>query len=259
MREFMPGSGTAFLWRPRPSRELPRLPGVHNPAMPIRSACFALLVAALPSAVLGQGAAGGRIVDEGTFTVTKPGAPSMAESFRITRTENDLLQATAQASAGNRKITSRLIADQTGVPTDYGLVVLEGRDTLFKVRVAGSGGRLSATSSNRRGDESMREYPSAPSTIIVDDDLVHLIYFAMPGKRSGNLRLINPRTGATATATVASQGLEPIDVGGKSATATHYVMSGGPVRRDFWLDSSGRLLRLETSAGVKAIREELPR
>lgn len=182
----------------------------------------------------------------------------MAESFRITRIEG-VLQATAQASAGNRKITSKLIADTMGQPSDYGLVVLDGRDTTFKVRVAGGGSRLSATSSNRRGDESMREYPLAPSTIIVDDDLVHLAYFANAPRRTGSIHLINPRTGATAAATIGSQGLEPIEIGGKSVTATHYVMSGGPVRRDFWLDSSGRLLRLETSAGLKAIREELPR
>jgi len=122
--------------------------------MPIRSVCFALFVAILPSAAPAQR---GKIVDEGTFTVTKPGAPPFAESFRITRTENDLLQATAQSTSGSRRITSRLIADSTGLPTDYGLVVLEGRDTLFRVRVAGAGSRLSATSSNRRGDESMRE------------------------------------------------------------------------------------------------------
>ena len=141
--------------------------------MPIRSACLALLVATLPSALHGQGGGAGRIIDEGTFTVTKSGAPSIAESFRITRMEGPLVQATAQSSAGARRITSRLITDTTGLPTDYGLVVLDGRDTSFKVRVAGSGGRLSATSSNRRGDESMREYPSAGATIIVDDDLVH--------------------------------------------------------------------------------------
>jgi len=227
--------------------------------MHIRSVWFALLVATLPPAALAQAGAGGRIIDEGTFTVTKPGAPSVSESFRIIRTENELLQATAQSSAGNRKITSRLIADKTGLPTDYGLVVLEGRDTLFRVRVAGTGGRLSATSSNRRGDESMREYPSAPATIIVDDDLVHLAYFAALGERTGSVHLINPRTGGTATATVGSQGLEPIEIGGRSTTAKHYVLSGGPIRRDFWLDSSGRLLRLETSTGLKAVREELPR
>jgi uncharacterized protein DUF6134 len=252
-----PESGSGFSWHHRLSREPPRLPGVHKPAMPIRSVCFAAFVATLPSVLQGQG--GGKIIDEGTFTVTKPGAPSAAESFRITRSEQAIYQATSQASAANRKITSRLITDSTGLPTDYGLVVLEGRDTLFKVRVAGTGARLSATSSNRRGDESMREYPSAAATIIVDDDLVHLAYFTMLGKRAGTLHLINPRTGATATATIGSQGLEPIEIGGKSTTATHYVMTGGPVRRDFWLDSAGRLLRLETSAGLKAIREELPR
>jgi len=224
--------------------------------MPIRSARLAL-IAFLPLAVQAQGR--GRIVDEGTFTVTRPGAPSVVESFRITRNENDLFQATAQLSAGARRITSKLLTDSTGLPTDYGLVVLDGRDTSFRVKVAGIGGRLSATSSNRRGDESMREYPSAVATIIVDDDLVHLAFFAAIRGRTGTVHLINPRTGATATATVASQGLEPIDIGGKSTTATHYVISGGPIRRDFWLDSSGRLLRFETSAGLKAIREELPR
>jgi len=187
--------------------------------MPIRSAGLAL-IAFLPLAVQAQGR--GRIVDEGTFTVTRPGAPSVVESFRITRNENDLFQATAQLSAGARRITSKLLTDSTGLPTDYGLVVLDGRDTSFRVRVAGTGGRLSATSSNRRGDESMREYPSAVATIIVDDDLVHLAFFAAIRGRTGTVHLINPRTGATATATVASPGLEPIDIGGKSTTATHY-------------------------------------
>jgi hypothetical protein len=105
----------------------------------------------------------------------------------------------------------------------------------------------------------MREYPSAPATIIVDDDLVHLAYFAAVGQRTGGVHLINPRTGATAAATVGSQGQESIEIGGKPAKAIHYVMNGGPIRRDFWLDSAGRLLRLETSTGLKAIREELPR
>jgi len=248
----MAGFANGFSLHPRLSREQPRLPGVLKPAMHIRSATIALLVS---SAAHAQG----RIIDEGTFTVTKPGAPPLAESFRITRMENNVIQATAQSSAASRKITSRLIADGAGLPTDYGVVVLEGRDTVFKVRVAGSGSRLSATSSNRRGDESMREYPSPATTIIVDDELVHLAYFAALKQRTGSVHLINPRTGTTAAATVSSQGLEPIDVGGKTVTATHYVMTGGPVRRDFWLDSSDRLLRLETSTGLKAIREELPR
>ena len=55
-------------------------------------------------------------------------------------------------------------------------------------------------------------------------------------------------------------GLEPVEVGGKSVTATHYSLVSGGVRRDFWLDASGRLLRVEIpSQQLVATREELPR
>jgi len=58
---------------------------------------------------------------------------------------------------------------------------------------------------------------------------------------------------------VSSIGLEPVTIGGRSATATHYSLGNGLGRRDFWVDSAGRVLRVETSQGLKAIREELPR
>jgi hypothetical protein len=53
--------------------------------------------------------------------------------------------------------------------------------------------------------------------------------------------------------------MEPIDVGGQSVTATHLSLVNGADRRDFWVDSEGRVLRAETSSGLKAVRDELPR
>ena len=55
-------------------------------------------------------------------------------------------------------------------------------------------------------------------------------------------------------------GLEPVDVGGKSMTGTHYSLVSGPVRYEFWIDAQGRLLRVEIPAqGVVATREDAPR
>ena len=60
--------------------------------------------------------------------------------------------------------------------------------------------------------------------------------------------------------TLSASGLEPIDVGGRSVTATHYSLASGPVRTEFWVDAEGRVLRATIpSQGVVATREELPR
>jgi hypothetical protein len=58
---------------------------------------------------------------------------------------------------------------------------------------------------------------------------------------------------------IAAHGMEPIDVGGQSVTATHLSLVNGADRRDFWVDGDGRVLRAETSSGLKAVRDELPR
>jgi hypothetical protein len=72
--------------------------------------------------------------------------------------------------------------------------------------------------------------------------------------------VIDPRGSHVGAATLSAMGLEPVEVGGKSVTGTHYSLVSGGVRRDFWLDASGRLLRVEVpSQQLVAAREELPR
>ena len=67
-------------------------------------------------------AAQGRIVDEGTFVITRQGQPSQTESFRI-RSDNGILVATGQLSGGSRRINSVLTTDSLGTPMDYKLEV----------------------------------------------------------------------------------------------------------------------------------------
>ena len=208
------------------------------------------------SAALAQG----QVIDEGAFTVTKPGGQTQTETFKIVRLDADVLQATGQILAGSQRITSRLRTDASGIPLEYARTVWDGRTKVSEVTAAASTGRLSVLTKNQRGDESMREYPvSGGRTFLLDDDLLHETYFVAVAKApAGSAQVIDLRSPRPVSYTVTARGLEAIQVGGRTVTATHFSMEAGSVRRDFWVDSAGRLLRVEASSGLKATREDLP-
>jgi hypothetical protein len=226
------------------------------------SACAATCLA---GSLSGTASAQGRVIDEGTFVITRPGGASATENFRITRIDNGQIQATGQLTSGARRETSRLVTDSLGTPLEYQVVSFDGtsRTPATEIRAIARAGRLSALARNRRGEESMHEYPMTPGRcLLVDDELMHLLYFAPLAKREGTVDVINPRGGGThgGAFTLTAHGLEPVTVGGKSVTGTHYSLSKGTVTRDFWVDGSGLLLRVELRASqVVATREELPR
>ncbi|HET7373938.1 MAG TPA: DUF6134 family protein [Gemmatimonadaceae bacterium] len=201
----------------------------------------------------------GQVIDEGAFTVTKPGGQTETETFKIVRLDADLLQATGQLLSGGQRITSRLRTDASGTPVEYARTVWDGRAKIMEITAAATTGRLSVLTRNQRGDESMREYPLAGArSLILDDDLLHETYFvALSKPAAGRAQVINPRSAHAVSYTVTARGMEPIQVAGRTVTATHYSMESGAVRRDFWLDAAGRLLRVEAS-GLKATRDDLP-
>jgi hypothetical protein len=219
----------------------------------VRSAC--LLVVFSATTALAQG----RIIDEGTFSISKSGAPSATESFRIVRGEGGLVTATGHFTSGAQQVTSSLTTDALGTPVQYELHVRDKGAETFGVKAVARGGRLTSMSSTRGGDESMREYPIvAGRSLILDQGLMHQLYFVALGKQPGALHAIEMRTSQRGTATLAAKGLEPIEIAGKSVTATHYELTRGAVRYDFWLDAQGRVLRVEAD-GLTATREELPK
>jgi len=225
-----------------------------------RSACAA---ACLVGALSGAATAQGRVIDEGTFVITRPGGASATENFRITRIDNGQIQATGQLTSGARRETSRLVTDSLGTPLEYQVVSFDGtsRAPATEIRATARAGRLSALARNRRGEESMHEYPMTPGRcLLVDDELMHLLYFAPLAKREGAVEVINPRGAHGGGFTLAAHGLEPVSVGGKSITGTHYSLSNGSTTRDFWIDGSGMLLRVEIRGeNIVATREEPPR
>lgn len=202
----------------------------------------------------------GRVIDEGTFAVTRAGV-AHTENFRIARAENGLVKATGQVVSSTSRLSSVLTVDSLGTPVEFRLSVTEKGAKTATVVAMGGGGRLTAKSSDQHGDESMREYPLATGqSLLLDDGLMHPLYFAALGRRPGSVQVIDPRSSRAGAGTLAGMGLEPVEIGGKSVTATHYSLVAGAVRRDFWVDASGRLLRVEVpSQQLVATREELPR
>jgi hypothetical protein len=227
--------------------------------MRLRSAglAVALLSSAIaPSLVVAQG----RIIDEGAFSVTRAGA-SHTENFRIARVENGMIKATAQVVNGTQRVTSVLTVDSLGTPLAYDVSVSDKGAKSVSVKAVAGGARLVAKTNDQHGDESMREYPLvAGQSLLVESGLLHQLYFATMGRKPGTIQVIDPRGARVSPATLSALGLEPVDVGGKSVTGTHYSLVSGGVRRDFWVDASGRLLRVVIpSEQLVAAREELPR
>jgi hypothetical protein len=113
-----------------------------------------------------------------------------------------------------------------------------------------------------REGESTREYVVPAGVVVLDDDVVHQLYFlTIGGRRSGSITVLAPRTGVQAVATLQSLGTSPVDIGGTSVAATHLVLTApGFARREFWIDAGGRVLRAAIpERGIIAQRDESPR
>ena len=235
---------------------------VHYTDMSLRSLSLVPQVAlavALAVPAFGQG----RAMDEGTFLLSRGGAQVGSESFQILGMPGtQLLRLTAQQTIGDHRTMSSLTADSLGTPQAYSVTVKVGGVMELDLKAMGAAGRLSSRSQDSRGTESMKEYVIAPGgTVVLDDQVVNHYYFVALQRRGGAVKVVVPRLGRDFPATLTPGGLEPIDVGGRSVTATKYTLSGGggAGTRELWVDAAGRLLRVSLPGGVMATREELPR
>ena len=194
-------------------------------------------------------------MDEGTFILSGAGIAG-TEHFRIVSgVEPGMLRATAQVSVGDQRLASSLTSDSLGTPSSY-----EFTTPSLHVRAHARPGRLSALSSDAQGNESMKEYVIRPgATVVLDERLFNQYYLVALARHAGTLTVIAPATGRTTTESLAALGMESVQVGGRAVTAAHYSLAGSSGRRDFWLDSNGRVLKVQLSSGLTATREELPR
>src|ERR1051325_2020971 len=172
-------------------------------------------------------AAQARAVDEGTFILARAGSPVGTESFQIIRLPGEaspMFRLTAQRTLGDQRIATTLLADSMGTPRDYMLTIRTGSDTALALRAKWSPGRLGSIAKDRNGNESMKEYVVTPGTsVIVDEDLCHQLYLLALNRRGGPLKVIVPRTGRELSVSLSPSGLESIEAGGRTVTATRYT------------------------------------
>ncbi|HKW47447.1 MAG TPA: hypothetical protein VJN70_08375 [Gemmatimonadaceae bacterium] len=230
---------------------------------PVALTQAALMVSAvIPSSVVSAQALN-RTLDEGTFLISRNGAPIGRESFRITYSQvsgiNESYRATAQVAMGDRRIVPTLTCDSTGAPLSYDVSVQGGPDGV-RLQARGRPGRFSSMLRTRDG-ESTREYVVPRGVVVLDDDVLHQLYFVTLRRRSGSLSILAPRAGLQATASLEERGGGPVDIAGNSIAATHFVLSAaGFARREFWIDSAGRILKVSIpERGIVAQRDEPPR
>jgi len=224
-----------------------------------RSLAALLAISIAPAAFAQAGV--GRTLDEGVFIVMKSGAPSQTESFKIVQMDNGQIRATGQVLNADSRISSVLLADSLGTPASYAFISKAAGATTLDVRAQPRGRRLTVSSSDNHNNESMKELPIDPGgTVILDEGLVHQLYFVAMGKRAGSVEVIEPRTARHNAYALTGKGLETVQIGRRSVTATHYSLTGGPQPRDFWVDTAGRLLKVELpGSGIVAVRDELPK
>lgn len=218
--------------------------------------------AVIPLSVTGAQALS-HTLDEGTFLISRNGAPIGRESFRIIHASgsgiSESYRATAQVALGDRRIVPTLTCDSTGAPLTYDVSV-QGSSNGVRLQARARPGRFSSMLRTRDG-ESTREYVVPRGVVVLDEDVIHQLYFVTLGRRSGSLTILSPRAGLQAVANLEDRGASPVSIGGTPIPATHFVLSAqGFPRREFWIDGAGRVLKVAIAeSGIVALRDEAPR
>lgn len=198
------------------------------------------------------------VIDEGSFTITRAGAPFGTESFKIIRrlgTDGVEYVAQCTRTSEGRVVRTSLTSDSSGNPASY----------LRTATGAGPGQMTARRATNRltvneEGPQaSSRDYAFAPGSLILDDDVLHQLYF-VTWREPRTIRFVAPGLKAIGQGTLTEVGREIITLSGTDVPAVHYVFASGDDRREIWIDSSRRLLKVaHPSRQVVGIRDLPPR
>lgn len=220
------------------------------------------LIPAVFALVATRGRAQTAPVDQGSFTVTKAGVPFGSESFLIIRqpvSEGASYTLSSTRVIQGRTIRTSLKTDSMGYPITY-----------MRQEVGGSPATLTATGQNfgrltvnlsKGDDRSSKDYLIKPGTLILDDDLLHQLYFVCLNDHPRSIPYVSPESQGSATGTLAAVGTDDVELGNKARVAgRHYSFGSGDEKREIWIDSSGRLLRVSIPGRqIEAVRDEPPR
>jgi hypothetical protein len=207
-------------------------------------------------------------VDEGSFTISRNGAPVGREEFSIRRTPGGeggaVYVASATVAYDGRRLSPALRADAAGSPLAYQVEVRVGSEVQERLTGQVGRGRFSALTKTPRG-ESAKEYVVSDGALVLDDDVFHQYFFVARSARAGGatVPVVVPRRNAQLSMRIDERGAESVTVAGRALDARHLVLREGPpggAERDVWVDAQGRVLKVAiASRGIVALRDEPPR
>jgi hypothetical protein len=203
-------------------------------------------------------------LDEGTFRVLVSGREVGMETFSIRQTGSGasaviISQGRVVVDAAP-EVTANVRVDGDALrPVAYD-VELRGADAR-RIRAAVTGNRASARTVSPAG-ETMKEYLVSDGAVLVDEGVAHHYYFIARRAPAGSttVPIINPRENRQVQSTVTMHGEENVSVAGTSVRARKLTVEpAGGDTRSVWIDSEGRVLRVEIPArNYVAVRTTLP-
>jgi hypothetical protein len=206
------------------------------------------------------------VLDEGSFRLTIDGRPAGRETFEISRA----------GSGPEAQVYARGEIDITMPAGRLDLRPLlqsggaEMAVAAYQIKISGQqqqeiyvelGDRRYLTRILSERGEQQRESRAAPGTLVLDTGVAHQYYFlaARLPSGGGTVPVIIPREGRQFDLRVTEVGQEPLTIGGQTITARHLSLEGNHETREVWLDSAGRVLRVDHPAlGYSATREMVP-
>ena len=187
-----------------------------------------------------------RVIDDASFTLTRGGAPFGTESFKIIRRLGpDGMEYVAQCTRTieGRILRTSLSMDSSGNPTSYTRSSTGSNASQLTARRA-----MNRLTVNEQGAQaSSKDYVFGPGTVILDDDVIHPLYFVTWRDVSdrGFVEMAGRVEGKGALAEVAR---EDITIGSATIPAIRYAFGSGDDRREIWVDSERRLLKVAIPA-----------
>ena len=214
----------------------------------------------IPAALLfaAPASAQSRVIDDATFTISRGGAPFGTETFKIIRrlgTDGVEYVAQGTRTLEGKVVRTVLTIDSSGSAASYTRATTgSGQGQITARRTTN---RLTV---NEEGPQaSSRDYLFAPGTLILDDDVIHQLYF-VTWREPRSIGFVVPTAKTSGQGVLAEVGREAVTIGSNTVQALHYRFGEGDFRREIWVDSSRRLLKVAYPARqLVGTRDQLPR
>lgn len=204
-------------------------------------------------------------LDEGSFRLMVGGREVGVETFSIRRNGEGadavvIAQGRVVLGNGGDEVIANVQVAGAGLrPVAYDLE-LRGGDAR-RIRGSVTGNRAAARTVSPAG-ETMREYLVTDGAVVLDDGVAHHYYFIGQRAAAGATAtpIMVPRESRQMQATITPGGQESVSAGGTTTNARRLtVQTAGGDARHVWIDTQGRVLRVEIPArNYVAVRTTLP-